>query len=122
MSPCDIALKPMNASSEHQSTKFMKTLLSLKEDIPPTKKDFCILAIITSIFIKYYGVTWFFRIFAFICESCTTKAPRRSFPDNTQCVCPAVPEGKSYLNSDLILTPLTIPKPVLIDKAWSAIY
>lgn len=33
------------------------------------------------------------------------KAPGRSFPDNTRCIRPAVPEGKTYPGAELILTP-----------------
>ena len=44
------------------------------------------------------------------------KAPGRSFPDNTHCIRPAVPEGKTYLGAKLILTPPATPEPVLIDE------
>lgn len=44
------------------------------------------------------------------------KAPGRSFPDNTRCIRPAVPEGKSYPGAELILTPPATPEPVLIDE------
>lgn len=45
------------------------------------------------------------------------KAPGRSFPDNTKCVRPAVPEGKAYPGAELILTPPATPEPVLIDES-----
>ena len=44
------------------------------------------------------------------------KATGRSFPDNTQCVRPAVPGGKAYPGAELILTPPATPEPVLIDE------
>lgn len=44
------------------------------------------------------------------------KAPGRSFPDNTRCIRPAVPEGKTYPGAELILTPPATPEPVLIDE------
>ena len=44
------------------------------------------------------------------------KAPGRSFPNNTRCIRPAVPEGKTYPGAELILTPPATPEPVLIDE------
>lgn len=44
------------------------------------------------------------------------KAPGHSFPDNTHCIRPAVPEGKIYPGAELILTPPATPEPVLIDE------
>lgn len=44
------------------------------------------------------------------------KVPGRTFPDNTRCICPAVPEGKACPGAELILTPPATSKPVLIDE------
>ena len=44
------------------------------------------------------------------------KVLGRFFPDNTHCVRPAVPEGKTYPGAELILTPPATPEPVLIDE------
>ena len=44
------------------------------------------------------------------------KTPGHSFPDNTHCIRPAVPEGKTYPGAELILTPPATPEPVLIDE------
>ena len=44
------------------------------------------------------------------------KAPGHTFPDNAQCIRPAVPGGKAYPGAELILTPPATPKPVLIDE------
>ena len=41
---------------------------------------------------------------------------QRSFPDNTHCIRPAVPEGKTYPDAELILTPPATPEPVLTDE------
>ena len=44
------------------------------------------------------------------------SAPGRSFPDNTKCLRPAIPEGKTYPGAELILTPPATPEPVIIDE------
>ncbi len=44
------------------------------------------------------------------------SAPGRSFPDNTKCLRPAIPEGKTYPGAELILTPPATPEPVNIDE------
>lgn len=44
------------------------------------------------------------------------KAPGHMFPDNAQCIRPAVPGGKAYPGAELILTPPATPEPVLIDE------
>ena len=44
------------------------------------------------------------------------KAPGRTFPDNTHCIRPAIPDGKAYPGAELILTPPATPEPVLIDE------
>lgn len=43
------------------------------------------------------------------------KAPDRSFPDNSHCVRPTVPEGNTYPGAELIFTPPATPQPVLLD-------
>lgn len=45
------------------------------------------------------------------------KAPGHSFPDNTRCLRPAIPEGKAYPGAELILTPPATPEPVIIDES-----
>lgn len=44
------------------------------------------------------------------------QAPGHSFPDNTQCIRPAIPNGKAYPGAKLILTPPATPEPVTIDE------
>ena len=44
------------------------------------------------------------------------NSPGHSFPDNTQCIRPAVPNGKAYPGAELILTPPATPEPVTIDE------
>ena len=44
------------------------------------------------------------------------KALGHSFPDHTRCIRTAVPEGKSKLGAELILTPPVTPEAVLIDE------
>ena len=44
------------------------------------------------------------------------KSPGRTFPDNTHCIRPAIPDGKAYPGAELILTPPATPEPVLIDE------
>lgn len=44
------------------------------------------------------------------------KAPGHTFPDNAQCVRPAVPGGKAYPGAELILTPPATPESALIDE------
>ena len=39
-----------------------------------------------------------------------------NFPDNTECIRPAIPEGKTYPGAELILTPPATPVPVTIDE------
>ena len=38
------------------------------------------------------------------------------FPDNTECIRPAISEGKTYPGAELILTPPATPVPVTIDE------
>lgn len=45
------------------------------------------------------------------------KSPGHSFPDNTQCIRPKVPDGKTYPGAELILTPPATPEPVTIDES-----
>lgn len=45
------------------------------------------------------------------------NSPGHSFPDNTQCIRPALPDGKAYPGAELILTPPATPEPVTIDEA-----
>ena len=44
------------------------------------------------------------------------NSPGHSFPDNTECIRPAIPEGKTYPGAKLILTPPATPVPVTIDE------
>ena len=44
------------------------------------------------------------------------NSPGNNFPDNTECIRPAIPEGKTYPGAELILTPPTTPEPVTIDE------
>lgn len=44
------------------------------------------------------------------------NSPGHSFPDNTQCIRPAVPNGKAYPGAELILTPPATPETVTIDE------
>lgn len=39
-----------------------------------------------------------------------------NFPDNTECIRPAIPEGITYPGAELILTPPATPVPVTIDE------
>lgn len=45
-----------------------------------------------------------------------SRSAKDSFPDNTQCIRPAVPNGKAYPGAELILTPPATPEPVTIDE------
>ena len=38
------------------------------------------------------------------------------FPDNTQCIRPASPDGKEYPGAELVLVLPVTPEPVLIDE------
>lgn len=44
------------------------------------------------------------------------NSPDNNFPDNTECMRPAIPEGKTYPGAELILTPPATPVPVTIDE------
>lgn len=44
------------------------------------------------------------------------NSPGHSFPDNTECIRPAIPEGKTYPGAKLILTPPATPVPVTLDE------
>jgi len=44
------------------------------------------------------------------------KAPGRSFPENTLCLRPNIPEGKAYPGAEMILTLPATPEPILIDE------
>ena len=44
-----------------------------------------------------------------------------TFPDNTRCIRPALPDDKDYPGAELILTPPATSEPVLIDEGMVTI-
>lgn len=44
------------------------------------------------------------------------NSPGNNFPDNTERIRPAIPEGKTYPGAELILTPPATPVHVTIDE------
>ena len=44
------------------------------------------------------------------------NSPGNNFPNNTECIRPAIPEGKTYPGAELILTPPATPVRVTIDE------
>ena len=42
--------------------------------------------------------------------------PGNHCPDNTECIRPVIPEGKTYPGAELIITPPSTPVPVTIDE------
>ena len=49
-------------------------------------------------------------------RSVVPNSPGNNFPDNTECIRPAILEGKTYPGVELILAPPATPVPVTIDE------